>query len=79
MIEDMKEEEGTPQAVVKKIILLKRSQGTPKFESNVVNKSEYILISSLTISSPQDSWDIWLVESVATHRFSTTRKSSLIW
>lgn len=31
------------------------------YESNAVNKSEYILISALTSSSPTDSWDSWLV------------------
>eukprot|EP00253_Pinus_taeda_P006149 PITA_06149 len=43
---------------------------SPRYESNAINKSEYILISSLTSSSPLDSWDSWLVDSGATHHFS---------
>ena len=49
-----------------------------RYESNVGNKSEYILISALASSSPPDSWDGWLVDSGGTHHFST-RKPSLIW
>lgn len=56
----MKEEEGIPQ---------KKSRD-PRYESNAINKSEYILISSLTSSSPPDSWDSWLVDNGATHHFS---------
>jgi len=38
-------------------------------ESNIANQSEYILISSLTSSSPPNSWDSWLVGSGATCHF----------
>lgn len=42
----------------------------PRYEINAINKSEYILIYSLTISSPVDSWDSWLVDSGAIHHLS---------
>ena len=38
-----------------------------RYESNVSNQSKYILISSLTSSSPPSSWGSWLVDSGATH------------
>lgn len=47
----------------------KRSRNS-KYESNVTNQFEYILISALCSSSPLDSWDSWMVDSGASHHFS---------
>lgn len=44
------------------------------YESNDVNQFEYILISALTISYPPNSWDSWLVDSGATHHFSSYKE-----
>lgn len=40
------------------------------YESNTVNKFEYILIYSFTSSSPPDSWGSWLVDSGVAHNLS---------
>jgi len=57
---------------------LEKKSKFSRYESNVANQSEYILISAITISSPLDSWDSWLVDSGATHHFSSYMKFSLI-
>ena len=41
-----------------------------KYESNVANQSEYILIIALSSSSPLETWDHWLVDNGASHHFS---------
>ena len=51
-----------------------KNSRAPRYESNVVHKSKYILISTLTSSSPLDSWDSWLVDSGATRHLSSYKE-----
>ena len=55
----------------------KRSRNSKYDESNVVdNKNEYILISALSVASPSDTLDNWLIDSGGTSL--DIRKPSLI-
>jgi len=47
---------------------LQRSRNS-RYERNATNQSTYILISTLSSSSPLDTWDSWLVDSGASHHF----------
>ena len=70
-MEDMKEEEETLQVTMHEEDHRPQNNSRySRYESNVANQSEYILISALTSSTPLDSWDSWLVDSGATHQFS---------
>lgn len=46
-----------------------KKQRESRYEINTVSKSKYILISTLTSSSPLDLWGSWVANSGATHHF----------
>ncbi len=55
------------QVIMKKNHRAQKKSKLSRYENNVANQFEYILISTLTSSSPLDSWDSWLVDSGAIH------------
>ena len=54
---------------------MKRSRNSRYEESHVVDKgNEYILVSALSVTSPPDTMDVWLIDSGASRHITGFKK-----